>query len=587
MRKLVIIGLEQVFLQLVREQLDGLSDGQLQIRTVSLNEFGETVLQCDETVLYFLEGLREIVEKLFPAVNRYILGHRKNLVSNMRELFALTPGKRILVVNDVKHNTDEMTNDLEGMGLSHTFFSYRPDQPLPASIDLIVTAGEHGLIPHELGDRPVIDIGLRFISLETVFKLMDHFALPYSHAELARHYAQTMMMLSAKWPTLGRNRFRRPYWFGVHHETPAPVSFVDLIENSAAMRRCCRQARELAASDGPIHLTGEMGSGRFRLAQAIHNESPHRRGPFVAVNCAASTADTLTRELFGEQNGTTASSGLLERAENGTLCIEEVDRLPLPLQDRLARVIAEKSLVRGKATIGIHLRLITTASGPFTPPPTGKSSPNLLTLLGPRVCRLPPLRERLDDLDDLVRRYIHQQLHRPDVQVTPETMAALKACSWEGNVQELQHVLQQAVMMLEGDLLERRYLPYDIARNPEPRANRAQQPFLPAATADAFPELAETIVRYGFLAETEQILTIYARGKERNQAYGRTTMLTLLARHQIHLSHQQLRLKLERLNDHGLLIVRPGRGGTTISVKGERFLRYLQTADNRENNSTR
>ncbi len=98
-----------------------------------------------------------------------------------------------------------MTQDLESLGLPHTFFPYYPNEPLPGHIDRIVTAGEQSLVPSQLKGTPVIDIGLRFISLETIYTLFDHFKIPYTHATLARYYMRTAMMLSEKWPFSVKN----------------------------------------------------------------------------------------------------------------------------------------------------------------------------------------------------------------------------------------------------------------------------------------------------------------------------------------------------------------------------------------------
>jgi hypothetical protein len=223
-KKLAVIGLQQTFLQMVYDQVKELTQGKIHVRTVSLNDLDENPLFPDETILYFSKGLKTIVEKMFPECRCYIFAVRENLIYNMRELFLLEPGRRILVVNDVKSNTDEMTADLKSLGLNHDFFPYYPDEPFPEDIDRVVTAGERMLVPTKLKDTPLIDIGLRFISLESVYALFDYFEIPYTYASLARHYMRTMMLLSEKWPVLGEDRYRRSSWFGIRQDTSAPFT---------------------------------------------------------------------------------------------------------------------------------------------------------------------------------------------------------------------------------------------------------------------------------------------------------------------------------------------------------------------------
>ena len=573
--KLAVIGLQQTFLQMVYDQLTDLADGNFRVRTVSLNELDETPLEEKETILYFSNGLKAIVERMFPRNRHYIYAKRENLILNMRELFDLAPGQRILVVNDVRKNTDEMTRDLQSLGLGHTFFPYYPSEPLPPDIHRVVTAGERMLVPPQLKEIPIIDIGLRFISLESIYALFDHFNIAYTHAALARKYMRTAMMLSDKWPVLGEERFRPPHWFGIRRDTSAPITFADLVRNSAAMAACCREAEKMAQTDTPIHLYGEIGTGKTKLAQAIHNASAFGEGPFIAINCAARPPEILERELFGWEKGTATYKSLFESAENGTLCIEEIGKLPRTLQARLLQAVTEKRIIRsnGSGVVDIHVRLITTSSRPLDQADPGSFDPVLMMMLTQHTSRVPALRDRVADLETLVDHYIRNQLRKPHLAVPPETLGTLKAYQWNGNVQELYHVLQHAVCM-SGDTLERKNLPYYLTNAaPSPGKNGGQ-----GAKADQetdFSSITRTLVTHGFLDESRAILKIYKAGKEKHKAYGRNAVQAMLQDKGFALSRQQLRLKLERMDKLGLLIVRPGRGGTTISEKGEHYLKNL------------
>jgi len=581
MKKLTVIGLQQTFLQMVYEQITDLTRGKLHVRTVSLNDLDENPLALDETILYFSRGLKTIVERMFPECKAYLYARRENLIYNMRDLFALESGQRILVVNDVKTNTDEMTADLKGLGLNHHFFPYYPDEPLPEGIDQVVTAGERMLVPTLLKDTPLIDIGLRFISLESVFALFDHFKISYTHATLARHYMRTVMMLSEKWPVLGENRYRRPAWFGIRQDTSALCTFDDLIQNSEAMKAFCRDAKKIAATDKPIHLYGRTGTGKIRISQAIHNASAFKNGPFISINCAARPMDALERELFGWEDARVTHKSLFETAENGTLCIEEIGKLPEKLQAGLLQAVTEKKIIRsnGSGVVQINVRLITTASQRLDEAPQGFNS-NLLFMITQHFCRVPQLKDRMADFEALVVDYLENGIKKPHLQIPRDTMDALKIHVWEGNVQELYNVLQHVICMSE-KVLEKKNLPYYITKNAAVQGTTPgdQEKKGNLSGENQFSSITLDLTTHGFLEETRQILKIYQAGKDNNHAYGRGTVLNLLASNGFNLSQQQLRLKLERMDKLGLLIVRPGRGGTTISEKGEHYLKALPVKD--------
>ena len=573
-KKLVVIGLQQAFLQMVYDQIIELTQKKIQVRIVSLNELHENPLSEDETVLYFSKGLKTIVETMSPGCRHYIYARRENFITNMRPLFALDRSQKILVVNDVKTNTDELTKDLESLGLSHTFFAYYPNDPLPDHIDRVVTAGERSLVPSSLKDKPIIDLGLRFVSLETVYELFDHFKLAYTHAALARYYMRTMMMLSEKWPFFGKDRFRRPAWFGTRKDTSAAFTFEDLILKSSAMKSFCRETKKLAATALPIHVYGRIGTGKTQISQAIHNFSPFADQPFISINCAARTAETLERELFGWEDGARTYKSLFETAENGTLCIEEIGKLPEKLQAGLLQAVTEKKIIRanGSGVVDIHARLVTTASQKIEHLSASEFNPELLLGITHYVCRVPDLSERMEDFRPLVLDYLENQLKKPGMIVPEETFEALVAHKWEGNVQELYNVLQHAACMSE-TVLDKKNLPYYLTRD---RVSTNPVTIDPTLDKD-FSAITRDITAHGFLEESREILEIYQLGKQQNQAYGRTTVLNLLQKKGFRLSKQQLRLKLERMDKFGLLIVRPGRGGTTLSSKGGKYLNALNT----------
>ena len=577
MKKLMVIGLQHSFLRLVLDQLRHLFSHTVELRAVALGELDKTPPFPDETLLYFSDGLRPIVEKMYPQCTTLIRARRENLICNMRDLLSLAPGRRILVVNDIKTNTDEMVMELEKLDLGQTFLPFYPDREVPPDIDLVVAAGERLMVPPELAEKPLLDIGLRFLSLDTVYTLYDHFKLPYSHADLARHYMKTMMFVSEKWPVLGKNQYQKPGAKKRPNPCRARTRFDDLIRKSPAMAACIRQVRKMAATQAPIHLYGRAGTGKSCISEAIHNASPRRQGPFISVNCAARTPETLARELFGWEEDGAVRKSLFEYAQDGTLCIEEIHRLPETIQAGLLQAVTENRIVRtqGKTSIPVKVRLITTSSHSFERRLPKGFDPELILMLTRHICRIPPLAERMEDLGTLARTFLDRRMNKPELILPRDTVDALKEHSWEGNVQELYNVLQHLVCMSD-QVLEKSHLPYYITRprtaaKPRPRPGDAGM--FPAAE---LARITRDITAHGFLEESRDILQIYWEAKVKHQALGRAAVRQQLRKHGISLSQQQLRLKLERMNRLGLLIVRPGRGGTTISPKGESYLSTLR-----------
>ena len=565
-RKLLIVTLQERFLQRSHQQLFALLGDHLAIRPVSLNELTATPPLADETILYFAPGVRAMIEKLFPACRLFFQARREIPMWNLKELLALPQPQRILVVNDSRANTEEMLADLQALHLEQQFIGYSPGQEVPKDIDRIITSGEQALIPSELRNLPVIDCGLRTISLETIFRLHHHFSLAFEAVVLARRFQQVMVSLSERWPRPDDDLFITQ-WFGTATEMTAKAIFTDFVTNSPAMRKFVRHAEKLAASDQPIHVYGEIGTGKKRICQAIHNGSKRRQGPFLTVNCATRDANDLERLLFGWKNTDGARPGLLVQAKGGTLCIEEIGALDPRLQARLLRTLSEA----GPNRLAPETRLITTSSTRLELDASRPIDSDLLLFLSRYTCRVPTLNERREDFETLVRNYLERHLDRAASDIDVAAVAALKNHRWKGNVQELYNVLQYMACTSE-QRMTCEALPYYIIQyqEAEPASPPAEE-----ATVE-MRRLCREIEQRGFLEESRAILQTFLDGKGRHTAYGRNTLQRRLAERGLHLTQQQLRLRLEKLNARGLLSVRPGRGGTTISSKGEAFLQAVR-----------
>lgn len=229
-------------------------------------------------------------------------------------------------------------------------------------------------------------------------------------------------------------------------------SFVDLVGHSASMMRCLTLARRAATQDFSVLLLGESGTGKELFAQAIHSASPRSRGPFVPVNCGVASDELLAAELFGYVEGAFTGAvrggrvGKLELAHHGTLFLDEVEAMSTKMQVSLLRVLEEGRLTRVGADqpIALDVRVIVASNEDLKEAVAQKRFRlDLYHRLSAYPLTLPPLRERLDDLPELIA-YFLQQLGFDAMSVSPEVLSLFRAYAWPGNVRELRNVLLRA-----------------------------------------------------------------------------------------------------------------------------------------------
>ncbi len=253
----------------------------------------------------------------------------------------------------------------------------------------------------------------------------------------------------------------------------AIVTFDDILGWSARMRRVIHYARAIARCNAPVLLLGEPGTGKDLFAQAIHNASHYADGPFVSVNCAAAPREMIAYELLGYENGMGPSRGSrpskFEIASGGTIFLQNIESLPLNLQAALLEIIDTKQVVRigGISTIPIDVRIIAASSVNLEEEMRQKRfRADLFYRLRSLTLTIPPLRERGDDVVLLATHIVNKCAARlgKEVTISPDTMAALRAYSWPGNLRELENVLEWAVHLLEGTELNIRHLPEELRR---------------------------------------------------------------------------------------------------------------------------
>jgi formate hydrogenlyase transcriptional activator len=240
--------------------------------------------------------------------------------------------------------------------------------------------------------------------------------------------------------------------------------FTEIIGASAALTSVLRQVEIVAATDATVLLQGETGTGKELIARALHQHSARCRHPLIKVNGAAIPSGLLESELFGHERGAFTGAigrqlGRFELAHQGTLFLDEVGDMPLGLQPKLLRVLQEQEFERvgGTRTIGVDVRLVAATHRDLAQMVAeGTFRSDLYYRLNVFPIRLPPLRERPEDIPLLVRHFARQfaqRLRKPVHTVPAEALEALTCYPWPGNVRELQNVIERAVILARDGVL--------------------------------------------------------------------------------------------------------------------------------------
>ena len=258
-----------------------------------------------------------------------------------------------------------------------------------------------------------------------------------------------------------------------NHSPDADTEELPLIGRSPAMQEIYRVLARLTQTDLTVMITGESGTGKELVARVLHDYGKRRQGPFVAINMAAIPRELIESELFGHEKGafTGAQSrtpGRFEQAEGGTLFLDEIGDMPLEAQTRLLRVLqqGEYTTVGGRTPIKTNVRIIAATHRDLKNHiQQGLFREDLYYRLNVVPLRLPPLRERLEDIGDLVRHFLRQAGREGLGQKSIESAAIdrLKAHPWPGNVRELENVVRRLVALHANDTLTGQIIEQELA----------------------------------------------------------------------------------------------------------------------------
>ena len=339
----------------------------------------------------------------------------------------------------------------------------------------------------------------------------------------------------------------------------AKYSFADIVYESEAMKECISMAKEIAKTDNTVLILGESGTGKELLAQSIHNYSERKRGPFIAVNCAAIPETLIESELFGYEKGSFTGAqkngkiGYFEQANDGTLFLDEIGNISHNLQTILLRAIQERQIIRigSDKVVNVNVRIIAATNADLeNEVKKGNFRDDLYYRLNVIPLNLKSLKERRDDILPLAEKFMGESFNN----LNREQRKLMISYDWPGNIRELQNVVTYY------------------------------------KTLGRFPDYLEKNCKSGIQGNElkckglninenieDIVLDLISTNTQPFHGIGRNSILNALNSRDISISDGKLRVVLHNLQQKGCIDVLPGRAGTRITEKG---LEYINNRNN-------
>ena len=329
----------------------------------------------------------------------------------------------------------------------------------------------------------------------------------------------------------------------VRRERARKFSFAEILGESPALKKAIELARRVAVSDVPsILLYGETGTGKDLFARAIHYESDRANAPYLAINCAALPATLIESELFGYEKGAFTDAkqrkeGLFEQAQGGTIFLDEIGELELPLQAKLLRVLEDGAFRRvgGLKDLPLNVRIVAASNKDLKrTSEEGGFRLDLYFRLSIIQIDIPPLRERDDDVlllaDHFIQRANQKRRGEKLNGLSPEVKSIFKQYRWTGNVREVRNVIERASILEDGQYVTTAHLPIDMVASGGPAAGNAHAVALP---------------KNGVSLESVEL-------ELAKQAMARTNGNLTQAARLLDISRDQLRYKLKKAGEYDL-----------------------------------
>ena len=374
------------------------------------------------------DGMRRLLSRVLTRE-----GYETSAVGSGAEALRLVASERFdLVVTDIK------MPEMDGLQLLAELKEYEPSLPI-----IVITA--YGTIENAVQ-------ALRSGAY-------DYIAKPFENDEIKLTVAKAF----ERERLLAENRY-------LHAELEGRYDFSGIVGGSLAMQQVYDMASSVAVSNANVMITGESGTGKELLARSIHYSSLRKEKPFVVLNCAAISEGVLESELFGHEKGAFSGAldtrkGRFERADQGTLFIDEVAEMSMAAQVKLLRVIQEHEFERvgGNKTISVDVRIVAATNKKLEEQvKNGNFREDLYYRLNVVNINVPPLRSRREDVEPLSRFFLEKYTSETGKKITdlsPRALSCLLAHDWPGNVRELQNAIERAVVLSKGSVLTPRDFP--------------------------------------------------------------------------------------------------------------------------------
>lgn len=359
-----------------------------------------------------------------------------------------------------------------------------------------------------------------------------------------------------------------------HAGSHTKYSFRDIQGGNANLHRILRLAERAAKSSSDILIEGESGTGKELFVQSIHNASPRADAPFIAFNCAALSGSLMESELFGYEEGSfTGASrkgkhGLFEAASGGTIFLDEISEIPMDMQAKLLRVLQEREIIRVGSVrpIPIDIRIIAaTNMDLYELVRQKKFRLDLYFRLNVFNIKIPALRERADDIPELVAFFLKQ--HGIHTDFPQETMHIFQCYDWLGNIRELKNCMEYMVNIGEG------FLPQNLPEHIRLRTDAQIKEPRPATAPADFRNETDPMAVPACDATDMLLLKLLYEASNNHQHIGRKRLAEAVSERQGYLSEQSARHRLERLSRLGYVTFARGRGGTMLTLQGLACLR--------------
>lgn len=374
----------------------------------------------------------------------------------------------VLIVDDEKHTREGLqqalaeTYDVSVAASADEAFNLLDAQPFDIVLTDLRMPGKSGLKVIDkalaLSNRPAVLMMTAYGNIETAVEAMKRGAVDFLTKPVNIERLEVLMQRALKTRTLEVEVQQ------LHERLDEKFKLDGIIGASAPLKAVLDKMRLVAASRATILIEGESGTGKELIAQAVHQSSPRSRGPFVAVHCAALSDNLLESELFGHERGaftgaTDRRLGRFESADGGTLFLDEIGEISQSTQVKLLRFLETKSIERvgGTRPIELDVRLVAATNRDLEHEvKTGKFREDLFFRLNVVRLRMPPLRERAEDIPLLLAHFIRvfsQENGVPALTIEPGALRTLQAYAWPGNIRELRNFCENAVVLRRGGSL--------------------------------------------------------------------------------------------------------------------------------------